>query len=197
MTDTKLDYLRRVLSLNPEFDAEEILDVRRCFLQGEQIPICPNPEVFETNPRATRSEAKGTIDGLRTKFWSIDHAEAIERLEALDLTPFPELQKIAHQLRLVSLERGVFADLERSFSGTPGARKFIELYRCLLVTSGQDFVRLRRFFLTLARGGQPPGWSDDHMKDARQAVDQLLLRLPESAVFELEILRSIQRSGTR
>lgn len=114
-------YLASVLRLDPRYHVEEILRLRREFLD---LPTAQSViEDLQAEQHAeTRRQASRKIAGLRKWFAKQKPKSVCKQLDRLQLEAFPDLQIAAHRLRIV-------AENSERLESLFGRREFNEEFR--------------------------------------------------------------------
>ncbi|MCA8960285.1 MAG: hypothetical protein KDC38_07215, partial [Planctomycetes bacterium] len=103
-------YLRRVLALDPVEDVDTILAAR-----DEWLGLAPTPA---STKGEDRDSVRHALENLRLELGDGSVPDdALERLDAIDTTRYPDLDRLARRFRTLITHRGLFEELEERRGG--------------------------------------------------------------------------------
>ncbi len=107
----RTEYCAQVLKLDPTFEADRILELRRKRKEGRLTT--ESDERGHAHPgkieqQVTRRQAEQALENAAQNFWEEDEQTLSQRLKALELENFPELHRYRNRLLRVLRHRNEF-----------------------------------------------------------------------------------------
>lgn len=168
-----IDYMIRLLQMNPIQDGEEIVRARM-----KALGLAKPTEAAQSAPvevqQADRRKVLAELEAVRSQFWSMPIDELKTKLSALDSQGFGDLDVAIGRLRVVANRRAQFPELagKRGFDGD-----FFSALKEVLIRSPRDTAVLREKVLSTFR-------NRSRRKSGRQMVALLKTEMP--AIYQLE-----------
>lgn len=168
-----IDYMVRLLQMNPIQEGEEIVRARM-----KALGLAKPTEVAQSAPvevqQADRRKVLAELEAVRSQFWSMSIDELKTKLSALDSQGFGDLDVAIGRLRVVANRRAQFPALasKRGFDG-----EFFSALKEVLIRSPRDTAILREKVLSTFR-------NRSRRKSGRQMVALLKTEMP--AIYQLE-----------
>lgn len=183
-----IEYLQRVLRLNPLDSAPEIMAARQLHREAsDEAPL------FFESPEERHEGLANHLEFLRKSFWSRSEAEIRRQLDELPLTEFPDLKLAATILRSIAPRLPAFARLKEHPDCFP---EFLELFQNLVLASPKQAVALRRRLLSAARVGEafPIRRSSQEFRRIAHTIE---VEFPELASLQTCLLAQIRSPRRR
>jgi chorismate mutase len=139
VSDTDRDqYLAQVLQLDPEEDLHRAIALRReraALLRGntEAAP--------QTGQRPEAHQLRAILDEVSSELLDEDPEALRERVDALDLTPYPGLEQRARYMCAVLDAR---PDIDAASADPKSNESFLRFVRALLCANGEQAAELKR-----------------------------------------------------
>lgn len=168
-----IDYMVRLLQMNPIQEGEEIVRAR-----VKALGLAKPTDAAQSAPvevqQADRRKVLAELEAVRTQFWSMPIEELKTKLSALDSQGFGDLDVAIGRLRVVASRRAQFPELagKRGFDGD-----FFSALKEVLIRSPRDTAVLREKVLSTFRNRKS-------RKSGRQMVALLKTEMP--AIYQLE-----------
>jgi len=131
-------YAEQVLQLDPERDAERIVNARITALEVGAAAATAEPDILAI--RQNRQTAIDNLREVREQFWALSHEELDARLKQLADSDAPDLQSAIGRLQVVSrYRRQAFYELAENRA----EESFANMLRDVFVASPRDSVDLK------------------------------------------------------
>ena len=107
-------YLQRTLSMNPIWEADHILSLRR---KAFRIPMAVAERKVATNSsddQSRREAMRRAVDKIQHEFWTLPLEELQRRIGAIDVKDAPDLSGVLQRLRTTAICRAEFPKLASS-----------------------------------------------------------------------------------
>ncbi|WP_298865658.1 hypothetical protein [uncultured Gimesia sp.] len=186
MTEShEIDYLRRLLQMNPLEQSDDIIANRNSFLQHVENATDSTDEDISHFER--REIIVQQIDLLRNSFWSLKEQDLMRQLNAIDTSDFPDLDLAINRLKKIATLRKSFNCLKQH----PACfTRFYDQFCALVVASSKEAGDLRMSLLNSA--AQKNQNSDGHRSwEYRRIAIELQRQFPELADLELMCLSQL------
>ncbi|MCC7474275.1 MAG: hypothetical protein IT425_02670, partial [Pirellulales bacterium] len=144
-----IDYMVRLLEMNPVHQCEEIIQARNEVLGkvretqlSASAASTKSPEELQTDRRHLLQE----LEGLRAEFWTLPLEELHRRLGKLDGQGFADIESAVARLQAVAEHRPSFPALsnEEGFDG-----EFFSTLKEILIRSSRETAVLRERVLSM------------------------------------------------
>lgn len=183
-----IEYLQRVLRLNPLDSAPEIMAAR----QLHREPSDETPLFFESPDERHQALSK-QLEQVRKSFWSRSEADICRQLDELPLEEFPDLKLAATMLRVVAGRLPAFVRLEAHPHCFP---EFLQQFRNLVLAAPKKAATLRRRLLSAMQVGEAfpvsRGW-----REYRRIARTIEVEFPELHSLQPYVLAQIRLPGLR
>jgi len=103
-----LRYLQKTLQMNPLYESDEIIE-RRTRATGQT----KTKETTEANSEDHRPKVLEQIAHVREVCWKEPVASLYQKIEAIDATPFPDLDAALKRLRVVADQRNNLSEISK------------------------------------------------------------------------------------
>ena len=174
-------YLVRVLSLNPIYEADEILAARDRYLGRSRTD--PRRESWEL--REQREAVQSQLDSAREQFWTANDDELQAALAGLDADEFSDLKLATDRLNAVSQVRAEFVVLPEHKKCD---HELLVKLQEVVVAAPREASRLKQAYLLRAVAD-----ASLHGR-SRRMIRLLRSKYPDVFALEAEWLESIRRS---
>jgi hypothetical protein len=140
-----IDYIARLLRMNPIHQGAEIIHARNELLRvvtGESVAA--EAIVSRQQAHDYRREALEKLNSVRAGFWTLPLADLNAQLEAVENLAFDDLKRVARRLQVVARHREAFLSV---MGLAPVETEFADALKEVLVRSPRDTVILREHVL--------------------------------------------------
>ena len=179
-----VEYLKRVLSLDPRVSAERIIASRAEVLGLSESVV----SLRHVRTGATAANARAMINTVRRDFWTLPIDDLRSRLNAIDLAPYPELAVVVDRLKQAAEMRADFPRLAQALGGN--SRLLDNLKRSITLPP-RDLAGMKEAIMrALFRG--------EHTNEYKAAAKIIRIQFPNIYAFEqqwVDDILSARRPG--
>jgi hypothetical protein len=179
--DRTINYLARLLQMNPVQQADEIIRARNRALRRDVGPAAASGDAAQVRDR--RRKLLEQIEEIRSAFWTMPPAELAAALNRVDVSTAPDVEAAVARLRVVAQERAKLPALSE-MAGFDG--DFFSKLKHVLIDSPRDVSVLKEQILSSFRNGK-------HRRRLRQMVRLLEQEVPAIYALEADWFRALYR----
>lgn len=173
-----IDYMVRLLEMNPVHQCEEIIQVRNGVLgatKAKPLSASAEPTKSPDQLQSDRRQLLQELEGLRAEFWTLPLEELHRRLGKLDGQGFADIESAVARLRAVAEHWPSFPALsnEEGFDG-----EFFSTLKEILIRSSRETAVLREQVLSMLQ------YSSKKRKSTKRMLQLIKKQMPQ--LYDLE-----------
>ena len=189
VTSTRdIDYLQRVLSMDPRDQSQDIVAARLAWQNNDSQPEALAPVSSREDRYRDLTER---VDSLRSRYWSLDEHTLQDELNQLNLDEFPDLKLAGTILQSVSSRVAAFQRLKAHPHCFP---EFLDSFRNLVIAAPRQAIALRHALESDAQHGLSYPRSRSP-REYRRLATTIQNEFPELAALQPSVLKQIASNG--